>query len=220
MQAAQAPVRVVMIAESTVMRAGLRALLLDASDIEVVGESSSVRDACTVARETSADVAVLDVRDPGGVDLRSCQDLRKSSPGCSVLIITPRTDEETMLGMVMDGASGYLFEDLSPPELQDAIRSLHEGGSPVDPQMASAVAGRLRARSLGEHSPWAPLTIDEYEVLERIVRGETNRQISRDLRLDDKIVKHRVSSILRKLGAKNRVAAAAWCARRQPEALR
>ncbi len=217
MQAAER-VRVVTIADSTIVRAGLRALLQDARDIEVVAESKNTNEACRMLRETSADVAVLNVRDPASLDTKACQEMR--SQDCRVLIVTARTDEETILGLIMDGAAGYLFEDVSAEELATAIRTVRDGGAPVDPQMAAVVAGRLRLRSLGDHSPWAPLTIDEYEVLERIVRGETNRQISRELRLDDKIVKHRVSSILKKIGAKNRVAAAAWWARHQPEPAR
>ena len=213
-------VRVVTIAESTIVRAGLRALLQDAPDIEVVAESRNVNDACRAVREAAAEVAVLDVRDPAKIDATTCQEIRQQYPTCKVLIVTARSDEETILGLVMDGAAGYLFEDATAEQLVNAIRTVRDGGSPMDPQMASVVVGRLRARSLGEHSPWAPLTIDEYEVLERIVRGETNRQISRELRLDDKIVKHRVSTILKKIGAKNRVAASAWWARHQPEAVR
>ncbi|MDA8345507.1 MAG: response regulator transcription factor [Thermaerobacter sp.] len=219
MQVAQR-VRVVTIAESTVVRAGLRALLQDAPDIEVVADARNANEACRVAREAGAEVAVLEVRDPAKIDERTCQEIRQQYPACKVLIITARSDDETILGLIMDGAAGYLFEDVTAEELANAIRTVWEGGAPMDPQMASVVAGRLRARSLGEHSPWAPLTIDEYEVLERIVRGETNRQISKELRLDDKIIKHRVSSILKKIGAKNRVAAAAWWARHQPEPAR
>ncbi len=210
-------IRVIAVADSTIVRAGLRALLQQASDIEVVAEARGLTDVCRAAREVDADVAVLDVRDPARIDVDICQQMRQQNPGCRVLIVTARSDEETILGLIMDGAAGYLFEDATADELASAIRVVKDGGAPMDPLMASFVAGRLRARSLGDHSPWAPLTIDEYEVLERIVRGETNRQISRDLRLDDKIVKHRVSSILKKIGAKNRVAAAAWWARHQPE---
>jgi DNA-binding NarL/FixJ family response regulator len=116
----------------------------------------------------------------------------------------------------MDGASGYLREDVSAEELHDAIHTLHEGGSPVDPKLSAVIAGWLRLRSLGDKSPVAPLSAVEHEVLARIVRGETNRQIGDALHLDDKVVKHRVADILKKIKAKNRVAAAAWWAR-QPQ---
>jgi len=210
---APGPVRVLTVADSTVLRAGLRAMLQELKDIEIVAEAHNVAEATNIAREIRPDVALVDVRDPSRIDLRTCQELHAQGFGCQVIILTARSDEEAILDLIMDGASGYLFEDVSPEELRDAIHTVQQGGAPVDPHMASVIAGRLRARSLGDKSPFAPLSVDEFEVLERIVRGETNRQIGGALHLDDKIVKHRVSNILKKINAKNRVAAAAWWAR-------
>lgn len=207
------PIRVLTVADSTVLRAGLRAMLAQDAGVSIVAEARNVAEATNMARDMRPDVALVDVREPSRIDLRTCQELHAQGFGCQVLILTARSDEEAILDLIMDGASGYLFEDVSAEELHEAIHTVHEGGSPVDPQMAAVIAGRLRARSMGDKSPFAPLSVDEFEVLARIVRGETNRQIGTALHLDDKVVKHRVSNILKKINAKNRVAAAAWWAR-------
>jgi len=218
MPSAVGPIRVLTVADSTVLRSGLRAMLHEDPDVTIVAEARNVAEATNLARDVRPDVAIVDVRDPSRIDLRTCQELHAQGFGCQVIILTARSDEEAILDLIMDGASGYLFEDVSPDELHEAIHTVRDGGSPVDPKMAAVIAGRLRARSLGDKSPFAPLSVDEFEVLERIVRGETNRQIGCALHLDDKVVKHRVSNILKKINAKNRVAAAAWWARHhQPE---
>ena len=206
-------IRVLTVADSTVLRAGLRAMLAQDAGVSIVAEARNVAEATNMARDMRPDVAIVDVREPSRIDLRTCQELHAQGYGCQVLILTARSDEEAILDLIMDGASGYLFEDVSPEELHEAIHTVNEGGSPVDAQMAAVIAGRLRARSMGDKSPFAPLSVDEFEVLARIVRGETNRQIGSALHLDDKVVKHRVSNILKKINAKNRVAAAAWWAR-------
>ncbi len=213
MPTALGPIRVLTVADSTVLRTGLRAMLVEDPEVTIVAEASNVAEATNLARDVRPDVAIVDVRDPSRIDLRTCQELHAQGYGCQVIILTARSDEEAILDLIMDGAAGYLFEDVSPDELHEAIHTVHQGGSPVDPHMAAVIAGRLRARSLGDKSPFAPLSVDEFEVLERIVRGETNRQIGNALHLDDKVVKHRVSNILKKINAKNRVAAAAWWAR-------
>jgi two-component system NarL family response regulator/two-component system response regulator DevR len=204
---------VLIVADSSVLRAGLRVMLAQDAGLVLVAEARDVTEATDRARETHPDVAIVDVREPGEIDVRACQEFRTQGGGCNVLILTARSDEETIIDLIMDGASGYLSEDLSAAELHDAIRTVYQGGSPVDPKVSAVIAGRLRLRSLGDQSPLAPLSVDEFQVLERIVRGETNRQIGKALRLDDKVVKHRISNILKKINAKNRVAAAAWWAR-------
>ena len=206
-------IRVLVVADSCVLRAGLRTMLAQDAGVALVGEARDVADATDRARDTHPDVVLLDVREPGEIDVHTYQNLRMQGGGCNVLILTARSDEETIVDLIMCGASGYLSEDLTAAELHAAIYTVSQGGTPVDPKVFAMIAGRLRLMSLGDHSPFAPLSVDEFEVLERIVRGETNRQIGKALRLDERVVKHRISNILRKINAKNRVAAAAWWAR-------
>jgi DNA-binding NarL/FixJ family response regulator len=181
--------------------------------ISIVAEARAWQDAVGMARETRADVAVADVRDPRAVDLKACQGIHAQGGGCHLLMLLAHTDEETILDLLLDGASGYLFDDLEGEELCAAVRTLHRGGSPLDPQIAGVLSRRLCLHSAGGQSPLAALTGHDLDILTRIVRGETNHQIGCILHLPDQVVKHRVSDILKKIHAKNRVAAAAWWAK-------
>lgn len=227
-----ASIKVLAVADRAVVRTGLRAIVRGQHDIEIVGEAPTIADAAALSRKLRADVALVDLRDPLSVDLKALSDPHREGSRCRVILITRRTDEETILSLIMAGAIGYLFEDLEPEDLASAIRTVHEGGTPIDPQMASivavhlrkridpqvasVVAGRLHDRILAGEGHWSPLTIDEFEVLHLIVRGETNRQIGHTLHLDDKIVGERISRILKKIGAKDRGAAMAWWVRHSP----
>ncbi len=213
MTCALEPIRVLTVADSTILRTGLRAMLRSAADVSIVGEARTAADAIDMVRRTRPDVAIVDVRDPSQIDLRTCEQVHAQGYGCRLLMLVAQSSEEAILDLLLDGASGYLFENVAAEELCEAIRIMHEGGSPVDPQIAAVIAKRIRLHAPGGTSPLAPLSGDELEVLARIVRGETNHQIGRILHLPDQAVKHRVSDILKKINAKNRVAAAAWWAR-------
>lgn len=207
---AAAPIRVFSGTDSAVMRAGLRALLEGEEDISVVGEAPSIAGAIALSRGVPVDVVLVDVRDPSTLNLRPCAEAGRQGRGCRTIVLAPRTKEETILALIRDGAAGYLFDDAKLGDLANAVRLVHAGGVQLDPDVATIVVDRLRAPS-GSLRP--PLTIGEIEVLERIAHGETNVQIGRGLSLRDKVVKHRVSSILKKVGVRNRVAAAAWWVR-------
>ncbi len=206
------PIRLLTVADSSVLRMGLREMLAS-EDISIVAEACTVADAIEMARQERPDVAVIDLRDPSQIDLRTCGEFHTQGYGCRVLMLLVPSDEETILDLILDGASGYLFENVGAEELRDAVRVVHQGGSPVDPHIAAVIANRMRLHSSGSTSPLAPLSGDELEIVARIVRGETNHQIGRILHLPDQTVKHRVSDILKKIHAKNRVAAAAWWVR-------
>lgn len=226
------PIKVLAVADRAVVRAGLQAMVRGRYDIEIVGEAPTIADAAVLSHKLWADVALVDFRDPLRVDLKALTDPHPEGGRCQVILITPRTDEETILSLIMAGAIGYLFEDLEPEDLANAIRTVHDGGTLIDPWMASVVtvhlrkridpqvAGvverRLHDRILAGEGHWSPLTIDEFEVLHLIVRGETNRRIGHTLHLDDKMVGERISRILRKIGAKDRGAAMAWWVRHSP----
>lgn len=209
------PIRVLTIADRAVMRLGMQTALRGQSGIEVVGEAASVVEAAQLLETLGADVALVALCNPIGIDLSPLRAYQRSGRDCRVILIAPHADPDTMVHLVMGirGAVGYLIEDVEPEALVEAVRSVHAGGSPMDSQVASFVAGYLRDRSMtADYAPLA-LTIDELEILKRIVRGQTNREIGGFLALEDSIVKARVSRILRKVGAKNRAAAAAWWAR-------
>ncbi len=211
----QRRIRVMVVDDHAVVREGLRTLLGRHGDLEVVGEAASVEEAIAGAQAASPDVVVLDVRLPDGSGVEACREIRSARPECQVIMLTSYADEEAIVASIMAGAAGYLLKDATPDALAGAIRTVHGGGSLLDPQVASMVLGRLRSGQHPADDPWHSLTDQEREVLERIASGETNRQIGVDMHLSEKTVKHYVSSILSKVGVENRAAAAAWLTRRK-----
>lgn len=215
METGHAPIRVMVVDDHAVVREGLRTLLSHHPDITVVAQAGNVATALAEAERHAPDVVVLDVRLPDGSGVDACRSLRSQAPDMRVLMLTSYADEEAIVGSMLAGASGYLLKDATPDTLVSAIRTAYEGGSLLDPQVTSALLGRMRASGGLGTDPWAGLTPQEREVLERVARGETNRQIGVDLHLSEKTVKHYVSNILDKVGADNRAAAAAWLVERK-----
>ena len=207
------PIRVLTVADRAVMRLGMQTALHGQSSIGVVGEAPSVAAAAQLLKTSGEDVALVALCDPMGIDLSPFRAQQRNGRDCKVILIAPHADPETLVIMGIRGAVGYLIEDVEPEVLVEAVRSVHAGGSPMDSQVASFVAGYLRDRSMSADGSQLSLTIDELEILKRIVCGQTNREIGEFLALADSIVKARVSRILRKVGAKNRAAATAWWAR-------
>ena len=205
-------IRVMLVDDHAVVRAGLKALLERHGDLAVVGEAQDVASAIESARRLVPDVIVMDIRLPDGSGVEACREIRAERPDTRVVMLTSYADEEAIVNSVMAGAVGYLLKDARPDALIEAIHVAHAGGSLLDPSVAATVLQRMRAGPVDD--PWASLTPQEREVLERITQGETNRQIGLELHLSEKTIKHYVSNILGKIGVDNRAAAAAWLVRR------
>lgn len=206
-------IRVMLVDDHAVVRAGLRALLERRGDLDVVGEAQNVAEAIEQARTLQPDVVIMDIRMPDGSGVEACREIRAERPQTRVVMLTSYADEEAIVNSVMAGAVGYLLKDARPDALLEAIHVAHAGGSLLDPTVTATVLQRMRAGPVDD--PWTSLTPQEREVLERITQGETNRQIGLELHLSEKTIKHYVSNILDKIGVDNRAAAAAWMVRRR-----
>src|SRR5213080_1543274 len=207
------PIRVLLVDDHELVRRGLRDLLGDEPDIEVVAEASSVEEALAVAMHVEPEVAVVDVRlgqgDADGITL--CRELRSKPNPPACLMLTAFDDEEAMVGAIMAGAAGYLLKQVRGQDVVNAVREVAAGRSLLDPVTTARVLDKMR------HPPTddlATLTDRERDVLELIGHGLSNREIAERLFLAEKTVKNYVTSVLAKLGMQRRTQAAAWIARR------
>ena len=204
-----APVRVFLLDDHEIVRRGIADLLEAEADIIVVGEAGTVAEALARIPAAKPDVALLDARLPDGSGIDVCRDIRSSMPEVNCVILTSYDDDDAIFAAVMAGAAGYLLKEIRGSSLVDAVRSVAEGKSLLDP----AVTGRLLAR-LREGAPHDPrldsLTEREREVLGLITEGLTNRQIGERLFLAEKTVKNYVSGLLTKLGMERRTQAAVY----------
>ncbi|MFJ3714796.1 response regulator [Streptomyces sp. NPDC090057] len=204
------PVRVFLMDDHEVVRRGVRDLLNDEPDIEVVGEAGTAEQALVRVPALRPHVAVLDVRLPDGDGVSVCRELRSRMPELACLMLTSFDDEEALLDAIMAGASGYVLKQIRGSDLVSAVRTVARGQSLLDPSATARLMARLRgAQEPAEEPDELPgLTDREREILALIGEGLTNRQIGQRLYLAEKTVKNHISRLLAKLGVERRVQAA------------
>lgn len=194
-------IRIVLVDDQQLLRRGLGLLFETIDDVEVVGEAADGQEALAVIAKVSPEVVLTDARMPGmgGVELVAA--CAHAHPGLPVLVLTTFDDDDLVRGAIHAGAAGFLLKDSSPDALADAIRAAHSGGLVIDPRVARAAF--LRTAS-GEASPLTLLTPSERAVAEHLAEGATNSEIAAALHLAEGTVKNTVSSLLTKLGQRDR----------------
>ncbi len=205
-------IRVFLLDDHEVVRRGLRELLEDAGDLEVVGEASTAAEARQRIPATRPDVAVLDVRLPDGNGVEVCRDIRSDDESIACLMLTSYTDDEALFEAIMAGAAGYVLKQIRGNELVDAIRTVASGQSLLDPAATARVLERLREGEATDEKV-AGLTDQERKLLDLLAEGLTNREIAARMFLAEKTVKNYVSNLLTKMGMARRTEAAVYAAR-------
>jgi DNA-binding NarL/FixJ family response regulator len=205
------PILVLLVDDHEVVRRGLRELLSDEPDIDVVAEAGSVDEALAVAMHVEPDVAVVDVRLGDGDGVMLCRELRAKPNPPQCLMLTAFDDEEAMVGAIMAGAAGYLLKQVKGQDVVTAVREVAAGRSLLDPLTTARMLEKMRNPP---HDELEHLTERERDVLDLIGQGLANREIAERLFLAEKTVKNYVTSVLAKLGMQRRTQAAAWVARR------
>ena len=201
---------VFLVDDHEIVRRGLADLVRSQSDLEVVGEAGTVRQATGRIEATMPDVAVLDVRLPDGSGIDLCRDIRSRLPSVGCLILTAYDDDAAVSASVIAGAAGYILKDVGGPRLVDAIRSVARGRSLMSDAVLRRATMRLREQADDDDPRIGSLGLRERQILRLIADGLTNRQIGEDLGIAEKTVKNYVSSLLSKLGLERRTQAAVF----------
>lgn len=205
------PIKVFLVDDHQIVREGLRSLLDDHDDIEVIGDAGTAELALARIPVLLPDVALLDVHLPDQTGIELCRDLHDRCPDVHSVILTSFDEDEALLGAVLAGASGYVLKHVEGDQLAACIRRAATGETCADRAAADHV--RQRAQR-GEIEPsLSGLTDQEQRVLGLLADGLTNREIGDRLFLADTTVKNYVSSLLMKLGMSRRSEAAALAAR-------
>ena len=208
----QPKIRVYLLDDHEVVRRGLKELLEDAGDIEVVGESGLAKEATRRIPALRPDVAVLDARLPDGSGIDVCREVRSTDAAIAALILTSYDDDEALFAAIMAGAAGYVLKQVRGNDLVDTVRRVASGQSTLDPAVTQQVLDRLR-RGPEEDPALEPLNPQEKRILELIGKGMTNRQIGESMFLAEKTVKNYVSALFVKLGLERRTQAAVFAAK-------
>ncbi|WP_067972866.1 response regulator [Nocardiopsis trehalosi] len=201
------PIKVFLVDDHEVVRRGVAALLECEDDMRVVGEAGTAEQALARIPVARPDVAVLDVRLPGGSGVSVCREVRSARPEIACLMLTSFADDDALYDAVMAGAAGYVLKQIHGADLVGAVRTVAAGGSLLDPGSTGRMLERLRGNPPAP-DPLAELSPQERQILDLIGEGLTNRQIGERLYLAEKTVKNYVSSLLSKLDLKRRTQAA------------
>ncbi|WP_426724414.1 response regulator [Curtobacterium flaccumfaciens] len=194
-------IRLVIADDHPVVRAGLRALLDGAVDIDVVGEAATPDEAAALVASLDPDLVLMDLQfgqDRTGAD--ATRQIRSTDAAPYVLVLTNYDSDGDILGAVEAGASGYLLKDTPPDELLAAVRAAAAGESALAPAVASRLMARMRA-------PKVSLSAREIEVLRLVAEGSSNVDVAERLHITDATVKSHLVHVFSKLGVGSRTAA-------------
>ena len=204
------PVRVLLVDDDDLMRAGLTAVLSSDESIDVVGEAPDGRAAVDRAIELRPDVVLMDVRMPGLDGIAATRELLAISPDVRVVVLTTFEQDDYIFGALSAGASGFLLKRTRPEELIAAIHTVAAGDSLLSPSVTRTVIQRVAGQPAPDAAAEArldELTARERDVLELIARGLSNGEIAATLVIEESTVKTHVRHILRKLRLRDRVQA-------------
>lgn len=203
-------IRVVVADDHPIYRDGLARSLADAEGIEVVGLAADGEAAARLAEELRPDVLLLDISMPKGGGIGALSRIMAAEAPPRVAMLTASEADDDLMASLKLGALGYILKGIGAEELVDLVRELHAGRSYVSPGLAGRllVAMRRREPVAREPNPMDELSRREEDILKLVAQGKSNREVGEALELQEKTVKHYMTSILQKLQVRNRVEAA------------
>ena len=195
-------IKVMLADDHGIVRAGLRRIVEESGDMEVVAEAADGRETLRLVQEILPDVAVIDISMPGLDGLEVVSQLHGHYPDLPILILTMHEEGQYVVRAIQAGAMGYLTKQSAPEQLVKAIRKVHAGSRYLTDEAAETLALRI-ARGSGEQSPLDSLSMRELQVLRRLAMGHTNREIASAYNISIKTVDTYRSRLLKKLDLRN-----------------
>ncbi len=204
-------ISVLLVDDHAIVRLGLRTLIDDTPDIQVVGEAGTAQEALRLIAQLHPQVVLMDIRLPGEGGLDATRQVSRRFPEVKVVMLTSFADEELVVSAIRAGAVGYLLKEVGNEEVLQGIRQAAEGKSVMDAATTSRLFARVRASERKEQEDaFRDLTERELEVLYEVGLGKTNAEIADSLHLSEKTARNYVSTLLEKLGLSNRIELATY----------
>ena len=194
-------IRVVIADDHTIVREGLKQLLFAASDVEVVAEARDGHDVLRIVRESEFDVLLLDLSMPGKAGMDLIKQVKGEKPKLKILVLSMHAEHQYAVRAIRAGASGYLTKDSASTQLLSAIRKVAGGGAVISAEVAEQLA--LSAMPHADGPPHASLSDREYQVFQRLVRGDSVSDIAQQLNLSVKTVSTHKARLMEKMGLAN-----------------
>lgn len=196
-------IRLLLVDDHEIVRMGLRAALSDVHDFEIVGEAGTAEECILKTRRVQPDVILMDVRLPKQSGIEACREVLAERSDIKVIMLTSYADEDAIVAAILAGAQGFVMKEVSSETLAKAILTVSTGGTILDSVLTRSVLAKLQHDD-SSRSPQEHLTERENEILSLIGQGLTNKEIAQSTYLSENTVRNYVSSILHKLGFKNR----------------
>jgi len=215
-------IRIMIVDDHPLFHEGLRRVLKEEDDLLVEAEVADGQQAIVLACDIHPDVILLDINLPSMNGLQVTREIKASLPDTAVINLTAYHDEEQIIHAINAGASAYYPKEVMPDKLIFAVRQVTKGQWVIDDQVLTEKEmkdwlfeqyRRVAAPGLVDDSRFAPLSAREMEILQYVVRGSSNKEIARALKISQQTVKNHISSILRKLDVKDRTEAAVYALR-------
>lgn len=202
-------IRIHLVDDHDVIRAGLKQILELDKEIQVVGEASRALDAIYAIEKSPPDVVFMDIRMPGMNGIEATRIISEKFPMVKVVLLTNFNEEEYVIEGLKAGAAGFLLKNIGKEELHKIVHSVHDGKSVLDPSVTVTIIKEALKPAKGNRAEQVPqvedkLTTREFEILDLISRGLSNKDIGAKLHLSEYTVKFHVKAIFRKLGARSR----------------
>ena len=198
--------RILIADDHAMLREGMRNLLSQEKDFEVVGEAANGEEAVNLAKELKPDIVIMDIVMPKLNGLEATKQVRQLSPGTALLILTAYSDIRYIIELLEAGASGYLLKSAPGKDVVKAIRAVRSGESVLDPEVTRKLVQRLASLSRGpeEREAGGQLTARELEILKWAARGLSNKEMSEKLFISLRTVKAHMTNIFNKFGSSSR----------------
>ncbi len=203
--------KIMLVDDHEVVRLGIKALLSNYPEYEVVAEASNADEAINVAQEYRPDVIIMDIRLPGKSGIDATKEIMEELPDTKVIMLTSFAEDDLLFDAINAGAYGYILKQIGSDDLINALNTIGRGEALLDPSLTQKVFKRVREASRkATDEAFAALSDQELRILNLISEGKTNKEIAADIFLSEKTVRNYVSSILSKLNLRTRSEAAAY----------
>jgi DNA-binding NarL/FixJ family response regulator len=208
-------IRVLLADDHTLFRKGIRNMLEEMPDVEVVGEAATGREAVEKACALVPDVILMDIKMPEATGIEATRQILQENPHIGIILVTMYDDPESAFAGMRAGARGYVLKEAEPEELRRAVVAAQRGEVMLCPIIASKVLDHFRAEvgSVSRPLPYEQLTRRELEVLQSAADGLTNKEIAERLFITEKTTKNHISNIFSKLNVNDRTQAILYALR-------
>ncbi len=200
-------IKIILADDHPIFRDGLVTSLEESGEFDVIGLGGSADEAIALCAEFKPDIALLDLSMPGG-GIEAARQISEQQLARYVAMLTVSEDNADVMAAMNAGAIGYVLKGISAADLRDVLKGIAQGEAHVSPMLAARVLKLMQTPKVAKRDPIGDLTKREEDILRLVAKGQSNREVADELGLQEKTVKHYMTTILEKLHARNRVEAA------------